>query len=264
MSTSNFQNLLKDIQQLNTHEEHQYYVPSCRQYVSFTPLTVKQQKDILSSSVDMKIENLSFANCINKILLTNKRSSDVKLLAMDKPLLVLQMRQHSINNELKLYIGEDETVIDIQKHVESIKKQLDDSKERHTFTVKSGPLLIACEQPDIDRDTLLNKHFTRQIKKQSGNKNETVLLTDVIGDIYIHELIKFIKTITIGENVVNVDIDLSPQQMVDVFESLPLSVCSSLVENVKKARETELLCTSHESLREEDNIPIDATLFTNE
>jgi len=46
MSTSNFQNLLKDIQQLNTHEEHQYYVPSCRHYVSFTPLSAKQQKDI--------------------------------------------------------------------------------------------------------------------------------------------------------------------------------------------------------------------------
>lgn len=264
MSTSNFQNLLKDIQQLNTHEEHQYYMPSCRKYVSFTPLTVKQQKDILSSSVDMKIENLSFANCVNQILETNKRADDVDIYVMDKPLLILQMRQHSINNELKLYIGDDETTIDIQKHVESVEKQLTGTKERKSFKITSGPLVIECAQPDLTRDIIFNKHFTKQVKKQTGNKNETVLLTDVIGDIYIHELIKFIKTITIGENVVNVDTDLSPQQMVDVFESLPLSVCTDLVESVKLARETELLCTTHESLRKEDNIPIDATLFTNE
>ena len=87
-NNSSYKNLLASINELNSKDTLNVYVPSTGKDVPFSPLTVKQQKLLLSSSVDTDFENLSFMNTINDIILTNCKQN-ARILTTDKPLIVL-------------------------------------------------------------------------------------------------------------------------------------------------------------------------------
>ena len=89
-------------------------------------------------------------------------------------------------------------------------------------------------------------------------------LTDLIGDIYVHEIVKFIDSIKLGENSVNFDTNLSTTEMIEIFESLPLSVSSKVTEGIQKVRNVEIKSTESPDMPENSTISIDASIFTSE
>lgn len=256
----NFKSLLADINKLNDQETFKIYIPSLGRDVDFSPLTVKQQKKILSSGVDTNIENLTFSNSINEIMTTNIKQPDVKIYTIDRPLIILQIRANSIGDEIKLYIDTQEYKVNIKEQVRKIRKIKPDLNSM-TFTMSAGEMAIKCSVPDIETDTEFNKHFTKKVKKGKNNRLE---LTDLIGDIYVHEIVKFIDSITLGENTVNFDTELSTTEMIEIFESLPLSVSAKITEEIQKVRKIEIESIESDVLPEGASISIDASIFTSE
>ena len=55
---SDFKSILAGINELNKQQIQKVYIPSIGEEINFKPLTIKQQKHILSSGVDTNIENI--------------------------------------------------------------------------------------------------------------------------------------------------------------------------------------------------------------
>ena len=257
MSNKNFKDLLSSIDALNESASAAVFVPSVGQEVQFSPMSVKQQKQILSSGVDNEVENLSFMNALNDIIITNCRDKKIKILTCDKPMVVLQLRKQAVGNKLVVTENDQDYTINLDEHIESCKRMKGITKK--TFEVNHDTITITGKIPTLTIDTQYNKHFTQAVKKATKTK---VKITDIIGDIYVSELVKYIDTITIGEISVSSGEELSPANAVQLFESLPLQVSNKLAEEVKKLREFENDCLASSVLPDDVNISIDAGLFT--
>ena len=64
MSVGNILNKLKEINNSNLVS---VYVPSAQKQMSFTPLSVKQQKDLIKSGLDGALAGVTISNIINDI-----------------------------------------------------------------------------------------------------------------------------------------------------------------------------------------------------
>jgi hypothetical protein len=93
---------------------------------------------------------------------------------------------------------------------------------------------------------------------KSGKRGSSIRLTDVIGDIYIHEMVKYVNDIEIGDQSININ-EISVVQAIEIFESLPMSASLKVSEKIKDLRNSE-----NATLDVEDDvqIPFDASLFT--
>ena len=80
---ANFDQIMSSVADLNKQHITSLYVPSVNDYMNFKPMTVKQQKKIISSSMDTKIQNLTFSNTINDIILENCLESKSKIKLTD-------------------------------------------------------------------------------------------------------------------------------------------------------------------------------------
>lgn len=258
-NNSSYKNLLASINELNDKDTLNVYVPSTGDDVQFSPLTVKQQKLLLSSSVDTDFENLSFMNAINDIIQANCKQN-IQILTTDKPLIVLQLRKHAIGNSIKIEDDGNIHEIDLEQHISACK--LSDSTTPNNLEVNHDIIKITCTVPDISTDTKYNKQFTKKVQKPKSK--EKLKVTDVIGDIYVSELVKYISSITIEDDVITPGVDVNISDMINVFESLPMQVSNKLAGVVKEARKYEVACLTPENLPEGVSISIDAGLFTTE
>jgi len=258
MAKNSYKNLLANISQLNAGDAVTVYVPSIQNNLQFSPLTVKQQKQLLASSVDTEFENLSFMNTLSEIIISNCKSNST-LLLVDKPLIALQLRAHALGNVLTVDgDNQDKHAVDLEAHIKNVISSLTPIAEEPP-TMTHGPVTITCRIPDLKKDIQYNKQFTKKVKKPGGAK---LKMTDVIGDVYVSELVKFIHTVTVGEDMIDVDEGVSPAQVVDIFENLPMQVSSKLAEAVKTCRTIEEESITCAELPDGITIPIDASLFT--
>ena len=80
---STYKDLLAGIEKLNQQEVSDVYVMSAGKTVPFHPLSVKQQKTILSTGVDTELESLSSTNNINSVIMKNCTDPDLNILITD-------------------------------------------------------------------------------------------------------------------------------------------------------------------------------------
>lgn len=252
--------ILASVGELNKKQITEIYVPSLKRELSFRPLTVKQQKSLLSSGVDVEVENLTFSNTINDIILENclSNKNDIKL--TDRAMIVYQLRCNYVNETLNFYDDDVEYTINLLKHVDSVKNI--EVSPPVTFEVETNDLKITGEVPDLKRDTVYNRQFTKTIKL---NKNpQGIRITDIVGDIYIHEMVKYVTSITAGGQTLAIDSNIPAEQAIQIFESLPMTISSMIASKIKECRELEILTMSSDELPEDVQLPFDASIFTSE
>jgi hypothetical protein len=250
---ADFKDILKSVTELNKQQIQSIYVPSIGDVVNFKPLTVKQQKGILSSGVDTEVENLSFSNTINNIINENCLQGKQMIRITDRPAIVLQLRQKALGNTLKFTSDGKEYTVDIDERITLLKEN---PPKETTFEVTIENLKIRGATPDLKKDGKYNAQFTNTVK--SGKRGSSIRLTDVIGDIYIHEMVKYVNDIEIGDQSININ-EISVVQAIEIFESLPMSASLKVSEKIKDLRNSE-----NATLDVEDDvqIPFDASLFT--
>lgn len=259
VADNEFESLLGDIAKLSDSDQHDVWVPSLQKTVKFTSITVKQQKELLSSGVTPRMKDVAFVNCINKIIDTNCKE-DVDITTIDRPIVILQLRSMSVSNNITLYSGGNEFVVDIDKHVES-KKQIQIPDEAREFKVQTKSVAVECGAPSLSKDCILNDTFIERV-----GTDTKVDLTKSIGDIYVFELVKYIKTVSFNNEQLNVtvnfDDELTGDQMLQVFEALPMDLCNKMVIQIEKLKNFEDLQLTTDQIEPKSLIPIQADIFT--
>ena len=178
-------------------------------------LSLKQQKDILSTAVDGIKGAVEFAKIVNDIILEN--SDKKKLLLVDKVPILLKLRQLSLGDDISV----DDEKLDINDFISNIKSIKPNFK--FNSKVKKGNIVLKLKVPTLKEESnILTKCISDVEKKKTASTSNS------FGIIYLFELIKYIEQVDIGEEYSLKFEDLKIADRIKVVESLPLSVYKEL------------------------------------
>ena len=92
-------------------------MPSIKKSIETTPLTLKQQKDLISSALDGLRGALNFSKTLNDIIIKNAGNKDLKL--YDKYPFIVGLRKQSLGDAVKT----DNGVVSLDDVIANIKRK---------------------------------------------------------------------------------------------------------------------------------------------
>tara|TARA_R110000744_G_scaffold29726_6_gene70755 strand:- start:232 stop:993 length:762 start_codon:yes stop_codon:yes gene_type:complete len=192
------------------------YVPSLGKSVETLPLTLKQQKDIISTATGGARGSLEFTRSINDAILKNVKEK--KLYPYDRVPVIVQLRKHSLGDRALTDDYEFASLEDIIKNCKNEKASFVNTGE---ITVDS--LKLKLRIPTLEEENEIISKCLIELDKIDPED-----ITETVGTVFVFELIKYIHTISIKNDIVAFS-DLKIQDRVDIIERLPLSVYNELV-----------------------------------
>jgi hypothetical protein len=230
------------------------YIPSCGRKVQFKPLSLKQQKDLISKMTDLSHANLDFNITTNDMIRENC-CEDIDILAIDKAAILLAYRGQFGRDTMKHVEDGEEYSIPIKEHVKKFDSfKFDNSLRTHQKSAHG--IVVDLEIPNIALENKINKFIKKKTPKSSNIED----LYKIIGDLYVYEIIKYITRIQIGEFEVKFK-DLLFDQQLKICYTLPLSVSQELLEYITEIKNFEEQFTSVIIDGKKINITLSHTIF---
>jgi hypothetical protein len=203
----NVKSFLEKISELET-EKLKVDVISTGKQIECAPLTFKQQKEIIATITEGIVGALRFQKVINDAILEN--TSNKALTIVDKILIAVQLRANSVGTVVK-FDGEPHDILsDVIEKLKSVKP----------VTSKSikGVINVDLEIPTLVAENQIITTCVDTLKKDSDKD-----VGKSVGDIYTFEIVKYIKSIAIGEDAIDFT-NLSIRDRIKVVNNLPLTL----------------------------------------
>jgi hypothetical protein len=217
--------LLGKLEALNNSNLVEVYVPSQSATVKFKQLSVKQQKDLIKTGLDGALAGATINNAFNEIIETN--ALDVCTFnVFDKAPIITALRVHAFGGDYT----EGEVKVDMSKLDD---RQLVINTPTTGAVVYQNAVSIKLEVPSLKKDTLINNAIIAKLKN-----NQNIEVGDAVGSLYVHEIVKFISSVTVGSDVVDFATS-STKDCMQVVESLPAKLLTEIVEFIQKFRDQE-------------------------
>lgn len=221
------------------------YVPSRKKDVVATPISLKQQKEIISTTVGGIRGALEFTKIINEMILENIDEKD--FYTFDRTPLVLGLRYHCLGDKVKTGDGK---VVSLKSILTNIKTK----EAKFTLTKKASidSLKVQFRIPTIEQETIVIKKCILEIDKVTEED-----ITKAMGMIYIFELIKYIDSVSIGGEEALYFNDLKVMDRVKILEQLPLEVYDKLSTFIEPVNKYDIAILN----TDDGTIAIDTSLF---
>lgn len=207
-------------------------------------LTFKQQKELLSSSVDGLVGVIKFQKILNDILLENTGS---ELLVSDKLPIILKLRSESIGKTIK--------VNDVDINLSKIIKKAENLKFEHMKTIE-GVVEVSLKIPTLQEENQVLKFTMEQLKKDGDDNSKN------ISNIYTYEIVKFVDGVRFGDKNLKFS-DISVNDRIKVVESLPLSINKEIIKYIESIKKKENDVLKVEIDGKDTSIDIDISFFDN-
>lgn len=234
---------------------------STNKTVTFRTLNVKQQKELLKTALEGIMSPISFFTVANQIIKSNLTENST-ILTIDRPLILLNLRKASVGDIYELNIKDEKININISELVDKANK-INFNTSDFIKEITHGDISISTKIPTLDEDISINI----QLKKLFEKVKEEDKLKEIIGELFVIELLKFINFIkfkTEGkENIINFN-DLNLEQKIKAFEALPMSLNYDFVNFVKTFRNIENSIFEIDYKGEKISIPLDSSFFFKE
>tara|TARA_R110002110_G_scaffold79911_6_gene208558 strand:- start:494 stop:1234 length:741 start_codon:yes stop_codon:yes gene_type:complete len=232
---------LKKLEKLNK-DTIKIYVPSIKKSIETTPLTLKQQKDLISSALDGLRGALNFSKTLNDIIIKNTGNRDLKI--YDKFAFIINLRKHSLGNKVKI----DKKIVNLDDVINNIKTIPFKIKDEHVVTLKT--LTVHLKVPTLTEESIITSKGEQDINPKDDVTKEG------IGTLYMLEIIKYIDKLVIEDE----EIDFSKIRINDrikLIEELPLVMYNELADYIDTVNQylTDILTV------DETVVPIDARFF---
>jgi hypothetical protein len=252
MST-NVSDILKQLDSLNESTSINIFVPSLKKNVRFKNLNLKQQKELLKSSIDDTITKLSFTTKFYDVIKENVIDAiDVNsLFVFDRIAIAIALRASGLDN---IY-----TVDGIKYNLTDIIAQnatVDVEPFIKTSSLELENLTVSLEVPRLYTDRVINVATINKIKVSADKDVKTL-----IGELFVYEIIKFIRSISFkkedGTSSETVLADLNIDDRVSVVEKLPSTITNKILNYIREYRVLENNLTAINNT----NIDIDSNFF---
>lgn len=228
MSDANL--LIDKLKKANQKKSLDIFLPTLGKKVKFAPLTLKQQKELLSKVPETTYDIVQFNNIFNSIIVSNNEEevklSDLK--NIDKFAIVLQYKINMTGSTYKV----GKKTVSLNQLLEKI-NEYDYSIFKKIESVSLDNLSAELEVPNLEYDAKINKSVTALIK----NKNKN----NAMAELFLSEFIKYVKSITLDDDKFNLS-SLSYDNKLTIIEELPTSFTKKIIDymDVIKTEENEL------------------------
>ncbi len=190
-------------------DKSQVYLPSLKKDIDVTSLTIKQQKDLISSSLDGLKGAINFSRTLNKVVLDSTNINNLKI--YDRLPVIIGLRKDSLGGKIK---NGDER-IDLERIIANIKKIPLEIKDESSVKYKN--LKLNLKVPTLKQENILLNKVEQDIDNESED------LKQGVGLLYIVELLKFIVSLEIDDEVIDFS-DIRISERMELVEKLPLSI----------------------------------------
>jgi hypothetical protein len=214
------------------------FVPSLKKKIPTKPLNLKQQKDLISSVLDGLKGTLDFSRTLNKIIIQNTGLTDLKI--YDKLPFVVTLRKNAL--------GTKAGSVELQNVLDNIKNIPLNIKDE--IVIKQGTLKLTLKIPTLRQENMLLNKCEQEID------TDQEVLKEGVGKLYIYEIIKYIDSIQVEDEVLELE-EVRIHERVKLVEKLPLTVYSKIndfIESVNKYN-SDILTV------DETEVAIDAEFF---
>jgi hypothetical protein len=259
-------NILNLIEEVKTESKYSIKTSS-DEILEFVPMTADDQKSLIKALVDSpyysNIFNMTICEILNKCFIGDGSLFDKNLDQYDKTLLIIKTRSINIDDTLKETLkdsdGKDfEKEISLEKHLKSIK-----SKKPLESIIEDGSYKIVLDYPKLKSEYEIEKYIVSNLRKI--DESDHFALKGLISLIFIANVIKYIKTLTVKET----EFDFSSLTTLEKFKvgsSLSSSVIKKIVSEIdgKFSKGLDSILTAKFKYKGEDydiKINIDNTFF---
>lgn len=245
-------NILSKLKEFNNSNLVSVYVPSAKRELSFKPLSVKQQKDLIKTGLDGVLSGITLSNVINNIINENCTES-YNFLVFDKMPIILNLRRQSFGNLFTVTEDDKQKIYDLDEILSKDLKYSDDSTS-WKIEMKDVKLSINVDIANIKDDTKINEFQLEKLKKLKDEQ-----LSETIGSLFIYEILKFVTKIEVDGEELDLT-KLSLKDRLNVIENIPATFNNNVLEYIQTFRkeESEYVTVNGEIM------PIDARLFSKE
>jgi len=238
------------------------YIPSLDKEVPFKPLNIRQQKEIIKASFDKNIPGISFNNILNTIIKENCQEQNIELLVTDRPSIAIALRKNIFGTIIKNAVksdtlNEESIEFDLEQVIQT-KFKLD---IKLTKVVKSEGLEVQLRIPTLAADSRVNKESQKVLSHLVEQNNS---IKDLISELFVYELVKFIDFVEVLDVGKAVFTEISVVDQIKLVESLTAEVNKNIMEYIEEVRKFEKKYLSFTKNNKEYNINLDASFFSNE
>lgn len=244
---SNVTDFINKISKIKKDETVSVVLPSSNKTAKFTPVNVKQQKELLKFTIEGVDGALPLVRALNEIILTNLVDTDIEISSIDKYPILLDLRRQSLGETVKIN----------DKHYKLTDLPAVDSIElpNNTCDISINDIIISLQIPTLEVE---NAFLTKGIDEVQKSKDKSVESTFTM--MYLYEVIKFVTKISFAGNEISFS-SLSLDQKKTVIESLPISINQKILDYINEVRkyENSLITFSDETI-----VPISTLFFSQE
>lgn len=223
MSKEILKDIIKDLDDLNKQNVIKVTVPSSKEEVEFKLFNVSQHKDLLKSAFE-GYEGVVRSGVIFNDIIINNSDVDYEFSLADRSYILTQIRKESLSSTYK--VGSKE--YDLNDLPEP------DFDFTYTYEVEYKGITAKIKVPTLVRDTIVSKKLVSEIAKLNEKQRET----DAVNIVLTYEIIKFVDSVEVGENVFNFD-NFNLYDSKKLIDSLPLKLNNMIVEVISEFRKQE-------------------------
>jgi hypothetical protein len=227
--------ILNSIQELNKKSSQEIYIPSLRKGVMFNPLTAKDQKVLLESSIDnILYQSKYYVETYNLIKRLAHEDIVGTITTFDRDFILLGLRVKFLDKLYTYKENEEDITVDLSS--------LLDITDEYLPTVENipeGDIIVKCSNCSLMREYDL---YT-QISKTHVNINpkDTEELREIVGNVYIYEIYKYIDSIFIdlGGDELTIDFNSSQYsltQKIDILLTLDRKLIKKIMEYINNLK----------------------------
>lgn len=224
--SDNFEDILNEIKNISSTNEIQVKVPSRKNIINVKPVTLKQQRSIIETSVDGTLGVLFLNTTIHAILEQNIGNNIDSLNTIDRVVIALALR-----NKLSPTVKVDNVEYKISDVIDQ--KIVYDIKP---FKYESDNYIFHVSPPSLRHDNkintlLLDKYKGRDIKKES--------IKQLIGDLYTYEISKFLEKVEIKSTSSVIDVKDDPKKWIPLLEHISGDELTEITKFISIVRQKE-------------------------
>jgi hypothetical protein len=251
--SSNVADILKQLDTLNQQSGVAVYIPSLKRTVRFKSLNLRQQKNLLKSSVEETLTKLSFITNFYSIIQENilETLNINDLYIFDRIAIAIALRASSLDSKYTI----EDSVFDLNDRLKEIPSITIDT-DTITSTVDVQNLTVALEVPRLGIDRDISATVMNKLRSSQSDDIRTL-----IGELFVHEIIKFVKAVTFktetGDTVVEFA-NIKTEDRLAIIEKFPTLLTNQILDFIKKYRELENKFTG----LDDNAIEIDGSFFT--
>ena len=257
MAEVNLDKVINKLREYSVSEKLDCFVLSKNENKKFSPLTAKQQKDLLEAASSGSKAVFLYPKAVNNILLEN--SEDRDLLVSDRALVILGLRIHSFGQIQKIEKEEGTIEVNLQKLVDDFDKNVN-IKYKESFS--QGPITLNCTIPTIEYENQLLDAYMKYRSAEFENENKAQKL---LSEIYILELAKYITSVEINEKepIILTLKDQTISQKIRTVESLTATLVQKVMNFVTDVKNLENNLTTYKVNDQTIDINLDTSFFSN-